>query len=243
MNNLRSFLFLYLFSLSAISLASKPVYIQPVEYQSAFLHKTKGFVNFTLPGKFYFEGLPGAAYILPGRMHIQQDGYRDISFIAAYKTKSFKLPIYYSLRSGFYIRNKVSIEIELNHLKVILDNNPSEIQKFELTHGYNALWINILKEFKYLDLRAGTGPVFAHPENTIRQIRLNEKGGIFNSGYYIHGISAQIAVQKKIRLMDFFFLTAETKFSASYCKTFVANGYASLPVFSVHALLGFGINL
>lgn len=191
----------------------------------------------------YFEMLPGAAYTLPSQLTVQQEGYEDIVFRATYKTEPFKLPIYYSLRTGYYLQKDVAIEIELNHHKVFLVNNPDEIQQFSITHGYNQLWFNVLKEFHHLGIRTGIGPVLAHPENTVRGNRLPQNGGLLNNGYYIHGLTSQLAMQYRIYLSRFIFLTAETKVNISYSKTIVVNGHASMWVNSFHALAGVGLEL
>lgn len=191
----------------------------------------------------YLEMLPGAAYTIPSKLSLQQDGFEDISFRAIYKTEPFKLPIYYSLRVSYYFRNDIAIETELNHHKIYLTNNPVEIQQFSISHGYNQLWFNVLKDYNQIGIRAGIGPVIAHPENTVRNLRLPQNGGLYSKGYFIHGVSSQLGLQYRFNFARYFFLTFETKANFSYSRTIIVNGHATLWINSFHALIGAGIKL
>ena len=192
---------------------------------------------------FYLEILPGAAYSLPSKLKIHQEGHNDIEIMAHYEVKPFTLPIYYSIRAGFSINEILSLEIEFNHLKLFLINKPDEIQRFSVTHGYNQLWFSFLKEYRTFDARVGIGPVIAHPENTVRAKTLSETGGLFNRGFHMDGITSQLALQKRIYLFRNVFLTAETKLNVSFARTDVVDGYANISVFAFHALLGAGLHL
>jgi len=192
---------------------------------------------------FYLEILPGVAYTLPSKLKIHQEGHNDIVFMARYEVRPFTLPIYYSIRAGCSINESMSLEIEFNHLKLILVNEPDEIQRFTVTHGYNQLWFSFLKEFRTFDARVGIGPVIAHPENTVRATTLSETGGLFNRGFHLDGITSQLALQKRIYLFRNVFLTAETKLNVSFAQTDVADGYANISVFAFHALLGAGLSI
>jgi len=193
--------------------------------------------------KVYLEFLPGTSYILPSNLTIQQEGYTVISFIAHYEGRSFYNPIYYSLRSGYTLNESTAIELELNHLKVFLTNFPPEIQRFSISHGYNQLWINLRKELAFIDIRAGIGPVIAHPENSVREMELSGTGGLLNNGYFLNGITSQVALQKRIFIGKHFYLNAEAKLNVSYTRTQVVNGHAKLWINALHGLLGAGVTL
>lgn len=199
-------------------------------------------LNMTGQKGFYLETLTGGAFCLPSVLKIHQEGHPDIVLKARYKVKPLSLPIYYSLRAGFGINESLSLEIELNHLKIILTNNTDEIQHFAVTHGYNQLWLNLLKEFLLFDARVGFGPVIAHPENTVRAKELSETGGLFNHGYHIDGITSQLALQKRKYLSRKVFLVAEIKLNVSFTQTDVVDGYANISVFAFHGLMGAGIS-
>ena len=200
-------------------------------------------INLRSQDKFHFEILPGAAYVFPSKLSIHQEGFVDIDLKAQYRVEPFKLPVYYSIRTGIGLTESLVLELEFNHLKIFLQNKPDEIQSFSISHGYNQFWIGLRKEFKYFDVRAGLGPVIAHPENTIRNMKLRGDGGLFNNGYYLDGVTAQFAFQKKIYLHKHFFLSAESKLNASFTRTNVVNGYADVSVFAVHVLGGIGVDL
>jgi len=193
--------------------------------------------------KFTIECLPGAAATIPSKLFIYQRAYNDLEFIAHYKVEPFKLPVYYSLRAGYILDENSAIELELNHLKIYLKNKPEEVQRFSVTHGYNQIWINYVKEYRTFHFRLGVGPVIAHRENTIRGKPLPETGGLFNKGYHFDGITSQIAIQKRFFLREWIFLSIETKYSMAYAKVDVVDGYAKVPVFAFHGLFGFGFVL
>ncbi len=200
-------------------------------------------MNLRSQDHFYFEILPGAAYVIPSNLSIHQEGFEDIELAAHYRVESFKLPFYYSIRTGIGLTETLSLELEFNHLKLYLDNKPPDIQGFSISHGYNQFWLGVRKKYKSFDVRAGIGPVIAHPENTIRNMRLSGDGGLLNNGYYLDGITSQIAIQKKFYLHKHFFLSAESKFNVSFARTNIVNGYADVSVFAIHLLAGIGIDL
>jgi hypothetical protein len=189
---------------------------------------------------FSIEVLPGGSAIFPSTLFIHQEGFSDLKFKAHYRTNSFVLPIYYSYRAGYKISDKAIIEIEMNHLKVILDNKPPEIEEFSVSHGFNQLWFNYALIYKQLVFRTGIGPVIAHPESLIRGKRLETHKGIANKGYYLSGITAQLAVQKKIFIGKHFYFSAETKLNTAYAKVNIAEGYARFPIFAWNGLIGVG---
>ncbi len=189
----------------------------------------------------FLEVLPGTAFVLPSWLLIHQDGYEDILLKAKYDVQPFRLPPYYSIRAGLNLTNKTSIELELNHLKLWLATYDPNISRFTISHGYNQLWLNIKKELKFFDIRFGAGPVIAHPENTIRGKKLDQSGGLFNQGYHLDGISTQLALQKRLYLTQFLYLSGESKVNISYSRTDVVDGYADVSVYALHLLFGAGL--
>lgn len=187
------------------------------------------------------EILPGGALIVPSTLFIHQDGEDDLKFTANYETHSFNLPVYYSYRLGIQIQPEKWVELEMNHLKVYLQNKPDEIERFTITHGYNQIWMNYKWKYHQFYYTVGIGPVLAHPENTIRGLALDETKGIMHKGYYIAGISSQLALQKKFFLGRNFFFSVESKANLAFAKVPVANGYAKVPVAAFHGLAGMGI--
>jgi hypothetical protein len=193
-------------------------------------------------GRFSFEFLPGGAVIFPSTLFISQEGYSDLKFKARYRTESFNLPIYYSFRLGYNISDQSTIELEMNHLKVKLDHNPPEIEVFTISHGFNQLLVNYAVIYKGFVFRAGVGPVIAHPESIVRGKRFETVQGFLNKGYYVNGITSQLSVQKKLFIGKHLFFSAETKFNAAYSQVKIADGFARVPLFAWHGLIGTGIN-
>jgi hypothetical protein len=193
-------------------------------------------------GKFSFELLPGGAITLPSTLTILQDGYPDIRFKAHYSNDNFIAPVYYCYRISYSLNNSWACELEMNHLKVLLDNRPPEIAEFTITHGYNQIWFNVTRIVKGFTFRAGLGGVLAHPENTIRGIKYDQHLGLFNRGYHLCGVTSQIAVQKKFYFGKHFFLSGEAKFNGAYAKIPVSGGIAHTPVYAFHGLIGAGIS-
>lgn len=193
--------------------------------------------------QFRFEFLPGGALTLPAPLHIKQAGEPDLKIWARYETHSFSLPIYYSYRLVYHIRPNAGISLEMNHLKLYLQNLPPEIERFTITHGFNQLWLNYQHKKGSWHIIAGAGPVIAHPENTIRGLKLDEQLGLAQRGYYFSGITTQLAVQRIFPLGKHFFLSLETKMNLAYAKVPVVNGSANVPVSAFHALAGIGFSL
>lgn len=190
-----------------------------------------------------FEFLPGGAIAVPSPLIIKQEGEPDLRFLAMYQTHSFSLPIYYSWRLGYRFSSSSWFELEMNHLKLYLQNKPPEIERFTITHGFNQIWLNYKwrkKENWYYTL--GIGPVVAHPENTIRGLKLDESQGIYGKGYYIAGITSQVAVQKKYYWGSHFFVSLESKINLAYARVKVVNGHAHVPAISLHGLAGIGVS-
>jgi hypothetical protein len=192
-------------------------------------------------GRFSLEFLPGGAAILPSTLFIHQEGFPDMKFTAHYRTESFTLPLYYSFRLGYKINDRSTIELEMNHLKVKLDNNPPEIEVFSISHGYNQLWANYAIIYKGFVCRAGIGPVVAHPESIVRGKKFDTTSGFGEMGYYISGITSQLAVQKKLFLGKHFYFSAETKLNAAYTRVKIADGFARVPICALNGLIGLGV--
>lgn len=185
------------------------------------------------------EMLGGSAYSIATPLTIHQSGSDDIEVTAQYATHSFQSPLYYAIRLGRW-KDTRAWEIELVHLKLDLTNKPSEVQHFEISHGYNLIMVNRVWMPKSSIFRLGAGVVIAHPENTVRKKSLDEHRGILNAGYYLAGPTVQAAVGKRFSVTPHLFVTIEGKVTGSYASIPVADGEASVPNASIHGLLGFG---
>ena len=142
------------------------------------------------------ESLAGSAFCFKTPLTVRQSGHDDINVIAEYRTDSFKLPVYYSIRLSRWTGAQ-AWELELVHAKIRLHNNPPEIQKFEISHGYNLIVLNLARKIGKVIYGLGAGIVLTHPENVVRVKRLAENRGIMNDGYYVSGPVVQLNIERR----------------------------------------------
>jgi hypothetical protein len=190
-------------------------------------------------GNWTVELLGGDAYCLKMPLRIQQSGYEDIEITAKYATHSFQLPIYYSIRVAKWNDTR-AWELELVHLKLDLTNKPAEVQRFEVSHGYNLFTVNRAWTSRKYIFRLGAGIIIAHPESTVREQSFDEHGGMLNRGYYISGPTAQAAVGRRFYVHQHVFLAIEGKVTGTYARVPIADGHATVPNVAIHGLFGFG---
>lgn len=188
---------------------------------------------------WYLNFTPGINYVPPMPLVINQSGFMPVSFWANYETAPLKSPLYYSVRLGFQKESK-GWEAELAHLKIYLKNKPGEIQRFSVSHGYNQFFINRARLAGKFGTKTGVGVVIAHPENTVRDLTLNEKNGIFSRGYYLAGPAVQYGFFKEFYISSRIYLLVETSLSIAYANVPVANGRAHVPVLGLHIQAGPG---
>lgn len=192
-----------------------------------------------------FEAATGGAYQFPIPLTIDQNGYPQINMTAQYDTKPFSPPPYYILRVGKWL-NQQAWELEFIHHKLYLNNTTNEVTKFNITNGYNLLFLNHawLDDKNKLIWRVGAGVVIAHPESIIRGQQFSETGGTLNdSGYYLAGPSVMASLGQRFYLNRHFFIELEGKLTASYAQVKISNGNADAPDVAVHANVGVGYDL
>lgn len=172
---------------------------------------------------------------------IEQDGQPDIELTAEWDTKSLEMPPYWSMRTGKW-DGDTAWEAELIHLKIFLENKPSEVQRFGISHGHNLLFANRAWKYGSFKLRAGVGLTISHPEVTIRNVRHNEDSGFADQGYQVSGVAIQGAGQYELPIYGPVHLVSELKLFSSYSVVRLDFGSATVPLFGVHALLGLGFH-
>jgi len=181
--------------------------------------------------QWYFELKGGFPLDVPMPLTIHQDGYPDINInFARFTSEPFVMPVYWDWRFVKW-KNEKAWEFEAIHHKMYLQNKPAEVQRFGISHGYNILLVNrikILNKEKNILLKFGAGTVLAHAENTIRNLKLNERLGIFNMGYYFSGVALNIGIDKRFKLTEWLYATSEAKFIPSYANVPVVNGNADV---------------
>ncbi len=207
-----------------------------VFFQGLAIHfawsQDRWFLNFT----------PGLSLVPPAPLEIEQKGAHDISIWAKYRTFPLRLPLYYSYTGG-YTRGNRLYEIEMNHLKIYLQNTSEQVEWFAVSHGYNQIFFNTGTMNGKISHKTGIGMVLAHPENTVNGKSLNPYKGLFGRGYYPAGIAAQYVYYKEFHAGKFLYLLVEAKASVGYAVVKVVDGRASVPVAALHFLVGPGFKI
>lgn len=191
--------------------------------------------------RWSFEVHGGEVYNLPMPLTIRQQGYPDIKLMARYHTDAFELPVYWDLRLSRWQKDK-SWEFEVIHHKIYLDNTTSEVQKFNISHGFNMISVNRGFDKKTFQYRAGAGIVLTHPESKIRGKEFGSTGNDFDLGYFISGPILNLTIGKSYRIGSRLFINAEAKTTLAYAYIQVAQGHADVYSFAFHILLGFGFD-
>ena len=187
----------------------------------------------------------GDAYSFDQDISIKMDDGENINFRAQPKTNGFKNPLYYSLK----IRNQFEsfdIEIELVHHKIYVDKLPDNIQKFEVSDGYNLLLLNFRKKINNLfGYRVGAGTVVLHPDIKINGKTNFVRGGgaipkFWSDGYYWSGFTCQGSVFIERKVSNKLSCNVEIKAAYSRANVPVVGGGFDLPNTSLHLLFGLG---
>lgn len=185
----------------------------------------------------YISLATGLQYNVPLRLVIRQEGSPDIELIARYDTKPFAEVPYYDIKLGMR-RRPWAFELELVHHKLYLANRPAEVDTFEITHGYNPLLLNCVRDWAGFELRTGAGVVITHPQTTVRGQRFPETGGVL--GWYVSGPAAQVGVSKQLDFGRHFFAGFEGKFVGAWARVPIVEGNADVPNLSLHGLVSAG---
>jgi hypothetical protein len=181
----------------------------------------------------------GTSFSLPTDLVIRQEGEEEFEWIARYDTRPFYEVPYYDLRVGRADR-RGAWELELVHHKLYLANLPDEIERFEITHGYNLITANRTFTLGDVVLRLGAGTVLAHPESTIRGLVFDKTQGILGTGWHFSGGCAQAAIAWPYRLSERWRLNFEFKFTGALARVRVATGTADVPNLALHLIVGAG---
>jgi hypothetical protein len=187
----------------------------------------------------YISVSSGVQYNVPMRLVIRQADAPDIKLVARYETRPLAQVPYYDIKLGIE-RCEAGWELELVHHKLYLANLPSEVDTFEITHGYNFLVANRVVEWRGIELRGGAGIVLTHPQTTVRGRRFPERGGVFNSGFYVSGPAMQLGVGERFFFGHRFFVGVEGKATGAFAWIPIEGGDAEVPNLALHALAQVG---
>ena len=179
----------------------------------------------------------GLQYNVPLPLVTRQSGHPDIKLTARFDTRPFVEVPYYDVKVGI-ARKPWAFELELVHHKLYLANRPAEVDTFEITHGYNPLLVNCVRDWAGIKLRAGVGVVIAHPQTMVRGLRFPETGGIL--GWYVSGPAAQVGFSKSWEFGRHFLAGFEGKVVGAWARVPIVDGSADVPNLSLHGLVSVG---
>jgi len=186
-----------------------------------------------------FELHGGQVYNLPMPLFVKQSGFPVIRLNARFDTEGFTLPVYWDMRLGRW-QNEHLWEVELIHHKLYLHNTTPEVQKFNISHGFNMIMVNRGFEKNSFRYRAGAGVVLAHPESIIRGKEFGNSAEDLDMGYFLTGPVLNLSVGRPIHLLKRVYLNPEVKTTFAYSKIKISDGYAHVYNLAFHLILGFG---
>ncbi|MBC7186935.1 MAG: hypothetical protein H5U38_07880 [Calditrichaeota bacterium] len=190
-------------------------------------------------GKVELTVLSGAVCNAKSPLLLEQEGWPDLHLKACFRSRPLSFPLYYALRVARGASRR--LEVELVHDKLYLENPPAEVQSFAVTHGFNLLFVNLAWQKGSWALRAGGGPVLAHPETVVRGQRHPESGGIFGGGYHVSGPAIQVALGRCCHIWRQLSLLGEAKLTVARARFPIAGGHATVTNPAVHLLLGLSV--
>jgi hypothetical protein len=179
----------------------------------------------------------GLQYNVPLPLVIRQSGHPDLRLTARFDTRPFFEVPYYDVKVGM-TREPWAFELELVHHKLYLANRPPEVDTFEITHGYNPILLNVVRDERGVAFRAGAGFVLTHPQTTVRGLRFPETGGIL--GWYVSGPAAQVGFSKSWEFSRHFVAGVEGKAVGAWARVPIVDGSADVPNLSLHGLATVG---
>jgi hypothetical protein len=164
-------------------------------------------------------------------------------FRARYSTRPFADSPYYSYRLGVGGRDG-SIEAEMLHHKLYLENPVPPIDGLEITHGYNLPTINVAGPGDGWQLRVGLGIVVAHPEGRVAGRPVDASRSFLGGGYQIAGITTQVALGRRYALGRGRVaptVAPEMKLTGSWASMRFGEGRLMVPNLALHVLGGLGV--
>lgn len=185
------------------------------------------------------EVMAGGAHNFDSNLRIEQAGEAPLDFNAEWEVGGTGA-MYYDVRFGWWDGDRAQ-EVEHLHHKMLLTNNPPEVENFQISHGVNMFMYNRAWRAGDWIQRGGLGLVITHAENTVRGLKLGDAGsGNLFSGYRLSGGCAQYALQRQWPIGGDWYFGAEAKGTIAWIEVPVVNGQAELWNYALHGLAGFG---
>ncbi len=189
-------------------------------------------------GRNSIELLLGGALNARTSLAIDQEGESSIEIDADYATKPFEFPVYYALRLA-RLRTRGAWELQFIHHKIHLRNTTEEVERFEITDGFNIFTVNRTFPAGPVDLRIGAGVVIAHADSRIREQSPPDRG-ILDTGYELGGPAVLAGAGKRFRLSERWTGALETQVTLARASVSVANGEAATTNVAFHIMFGVG---
>jgi len=185
------------------------------------------------------EVLTGAAHNFALDLTVRQSGLEELSLTGRFETRPFEDAPYYAVRLARW-GDRSGWELELLHHKLYLSEPTPEVERFDVSHGFNV--VSLIRTWRVggWAIRTGGGIVVAHPETVVRGRASPGTGGLFGRGYFVTGPAAQLGAGRRLRLGGGLFLGAEGAFTAARAHVPVVDGEASVPNVAVHVRVGLG---
>ncbi|RXJ74231.1 hypothetical protein CS022_03965 [Veronia nyctiphanis] len=188
---------------------------------------------FALESKAGWEVSLGLGYVhnAKEKIEIEREGKSNIIFSdAKFKSTALEVPIYYSLKAGRW-DNSSAFEVEFIHNKLFIapENLSHGVNHFEISHGFNLVYVNYAVEMNNWIARGGVGPVIASPTISIDGVESSED-------YQLAGITTQFGLERELLAVDSFSLGVEGKVSYSYTKLDLDDGSVTVPNTALHLL-------
>jgi hypothetical protein len=187
-----------------------------------------------------FELLTGSAHNFETALRIRQSGFPELRLEGRYETRPFSGSPYAAGRIGYW-KGHGGWEVQLLHHKLYLDYATAEVERFEVTHGYNLLTFGYARLVRSWALRGGAGIVIAHPESSVRRRTIVGFGAPRGLGQGVAGPTVELAVARRWTPGRRWLFSAEVKLTRSWAVVPVGDGEADVPNLALHGLLGFGL--
>lgn len=189
-------------------------------------------------GGLHLEFLLGGALNAVAPLSIEQPDVDRYEIDAEYSTKPFEFPLYYALRVSS-VSDRETWELQFIHHKIHLENTTAEVDRFEITDGFNILTLNRAFPAGPHSFRVGAGIVAAHADSRVRGEGAPDRG-FLGSGYELAGPALIAGAGKRFPLSDRWTGALEAQVSAASVGVTVAGGRATTTNIAVHLMFGIG---
>jgi len=186
-------------------------------------------------GRFSLELFGGVAVSANSTLTVRQDNEPELKVDANWDTRPLDQPFYWMFRFGYRLP-KHGFEVQLIHHKLFLSNPPPEIERLEITHGFNLLTVNYAKRDLPVVVRVGAGVVLPHLDSLVRGKELSS-----GDGYRVSGPVFLGGAGKELVLTGPLFLNFEGQISLAWATIKVDGGEVSTFNGAIHALVGIGV--